>query len=78
LSHFLRKTGSHFSGKCSKRAQPPRRAFGDRTKQLQERTDACVVLDKVERTMDWRIEPLILPLMVATLLLIAAMQAGHG
>jgi hypothetical protein len=60
------------------RAQPPHRAFGDRTKHLQERTDACVVLDKVERTMDWRIEPLILPLMVATLLLIAAVQAGHG
>jgi len=28
--------------------------------------------------MDWRIEPLILPMMVATLLLIAAMQIGHG
>ena len=27
--------------------------------------------------MDWRIEPFILPLMVATLLLIAAMQAHH-
>jgi len=31
-----------------------------------------------EWTMDWRIEPLILPMMVATLLLIAAMQIGHG
>jgi hypothetical protein len=27
--------------------------------------------------MHWKLEPLILPLLVATLLLIAAMQAGH-
>jgi hypothetical protein len=34
--------------------------------------------NNTEKTMHWQIEPFILPLMVATLLLIAALQAGHG
>ena len=33
--------------------------------------------NNTEKTMHWQIEPFILPLMVATLLLIAALQAGH-
>jgi len=28
--------------------------------------------------MHWRIEPIILPIIVGTLLLIAVVQAGHG
>jgi hypothetical protein len=50
----------------------------DRAEFLNAQRSECDEQINPTDTAMWRIEPLILPLMVATLLLIAAIHAGHG
>ena len=57
------------------KAQTNREGIGTGLSRRPERPDLEPVESAGEEKMHWQIEPLILPVMVATLLLIAAMQA---